>query len=129
MQTKNWKATITTAYGKPVVPALKIAGTYSKFETQEEVEKAYAKPGEFVKFVCASATAADKATTVAEARTAALKNAGIEAPKMSESRELQVRSIMAGLVAAGRSETEARKIAEDLVPAKEGDESSEESDE
>lgn len=129
MLTKHWKANITTAYGKAVVPAIKIAGTYNHYTSVDEVQKAYGKPGEFEKFVLESATAADKASTVAQARTAALKDKGIEAPKMENSRELQVKSIMAGLIASGRSEEDARKVAESLVPVKPESDEETESDE
>jgi hypothetical protein len=130
-----WKARITTAHKKPLPKSvgkngvLTISGTHNVYESVEEVQKAYGKPGEFDKFVTESATAADKATTVAAARTAALKDAGIEAPKMAESRELQIRSVMAGLTASGMPEDAARKVAEDLIPQKAEGEESEDTDE
>lgn len=121
MKKETFKATITTAYGKPLPQdvgdkgKLKISGEFDVYETLADVQTAYGKPGEFEKFVVESATASAKASAVAQARTDALKAKGIEAPKMADSRELQIKSIMAGLTASGKSEDEARAIAETLV--------------
>lgn len=121
MKTETFKATANTAYGKPLPKSvgengvLKLSGPYDAYETVEEVRQAYAKTGEFDKFVIEAATAANKASAIAQARTEALRAAGIEPPKMENDRELQVKSIMRGLVASGKSEDEARKIAETLV--------------
>lgn len=121
MTKDTFRATVTTAYGKPLPKTvgdngkLTISGEYDKYDTRAEVEQAYGKPGEFDKFVIESANAANKASAVASARTAALDDAGIKAPKMEEDRELQIRSIMKGLTASGKSEEEARRIAETLV--------------
>jgi hypothetical protein len=117
----TFKATITTAHGNPLPKSvgdngkLTISGEFDVYETVDDVRTAYAKPGEFDKFVIDSASAAAKASAVAQARTEALDAAGIKAPKMEESREMQIKSIMRGLVASGKSEEEARKVAETLV--------------
>jgi hypothetical protein len=117
----TFRATVTTAYGKPLPQSvgkngkLEISGEFDAYESVEEVKAAYSKPGEFEKFVVESANAANKASAVASARTAALDAAGIKAPKMEEDRELQIQSIMRGLKASGKSADEARRIAETLV--------------
>jgi len=121
-KTETFKATVTTAYGKPLPKnvgengTLKINGDYPAYATVDEVRSDYSKPGEFDKFVIESANAASKASAIASARQTALDNAGIQKPKMSEDRELQIQTIVRGLVAAGRDRDEARKIAEGLVP-------------
>lgn len=121
MTKDTFRATITTAYSQALPKTvgdngkLTITGEFDVYESVEEVRTAYGKPGEFDKFVIESANAANKASAVASARTAALEAVGIKPPKMEDSRELQIQSIMRGLKASGKSEEEARRIAETLV--------------
>lgn len=116
MKNDTFKATVTTAYGQTLKTPLKISGSYEVFETVEEVREAYRKPNEFDEFVIGAANAASKASAIAAERTKQLDDAGIKAPKLGEDREATIRHIMRGLVAAGKSEEEARRIAEPLVP-------------
>jgi hypothetical protein len=109
MKTEAFDGVIENFYGKPLPTALTYATSYDKFENADEVRAAnsWPKDSDVVDFVNARA----KATARQKAMQAAVDAAGIIKPTLENDDQMKLREMARILVAAGKSEQEARDIA------------------
>lgn len=109
MKTEKFKGTMENAYGKPLPTPIAFAGEYDAFENLQEVKdkNEYPKDEEIVDF----ANNRRKAAARQKQMQAALDAAGIEKPTLDNDPQLQLKTVYKALIAAGKSEAEARNIA------------------
>jgi hypothetical protein len=115
MESKVFDFKVGSAYGEELKTALDATATYTHYESYEEVDQAGKLPSkkEIVGFV----NAKNKAAARAAATTAALEKAGYQKPTL-EQPQVQLKTMIKVLVAAGRSEDNARQIAETTLGVK-----------
>ena len=109
MKTLTFDAIAETAYGKTLDAPITYNGTYDAFDSIDELKAAneYPTATEVVKFV----NAQRKANARQKALNTALDAAGIIKPNLENDEQLRLREMVKILVAAGKSDTEARQIA------------------
>jgi len=107
--TEKFSGVIENFYSKPLVPKLAYEAEYVKFLTEDEVRAAgeWPKNSEIVDGV----NARRKATARQKAMQAAVDDAGIVRPTLENDDQLKLKGMVKILVAAGKSEAEARDIA------------------
>lgn len=112
MKTETFSGNIENAWGKPVNPPLKFNGSYEAFTSIEELREKneYPKDDEIVSFV----NARRKANERQKVMNAALEAAGYEKPTLENDKGLQFRTMVKTLIAGGKSEDEAKAIAQSL---------------
>lgn len=115
MKSESYKGTIESAYGSPLPEAIKFSGSFDAFESYEEVATANDLPknSEILDFVNNKRKANARQKSMQDALTAA----GINKPTL-EDPQVQLKTIIKALVASGRSEDEATKVAEATLGVK-----------
>ena len=115
MKTEKFTGTIESAYGKVLPSKLSFAGEFQAYETVEELREKneYPKDTEIVAFV----NAKEKANARQKSMNEALTAAGIQKPTM-EDPQVQLATMIKVLVASGRSEDDARSLAETTLGVK-----------
>lgn len=93
-------------FGQTVKPALSYEGEFTAFETADECKSAGEWPND--KAVLKFVNDKRKATARQAAMNAAAEAAGYKKPTLEDSDLMQLRNIYRTLIAAGRSEQEAR---------------------
>jgi len=109
MKTEKFKGKIENAYGKPLAVALPYEAEFDSFESIAEVNaaNAYPKDADIVDFLNAKA----KANARQKGMQVALDAAGIIKPTLENDGQLRLRSMLKILVAAGKTEDEAKALA------------------
>ena len=109
MKRETFKGTIEQAYGKALATPLSYEADYELFENAGEMRSAGEWPSDsdIVKFKNAQA----KANARQKATVAALEAAGIAKPTLETDGQFRLREMAKILVAAGKSEDEARNLA------------------
>lgn len=109
MKTETFEATAEQAYGKKLDTPVKYSGTFEKYESINEVRNAndMLKDDEVVKV----RNAERKSTARQAALTAALDLAGIVKPTIENDEQLRLVKMYDILIAAKKSDAEARAIA------------------
>jgi hypothetical protein len=109
MKREKFSGTIEQAYGKPLATAISYEAEYDLFENISEVRSAneYPSDSDVVKFL----NAQKKANARQKATVAALDAAGIVKPTLENDSQFRLREMVKILVAAGKSEDEARTLA------------------
>jgi hypothetical protein len=112
---ETFSGKMENAYGQPLAKAISFSGTYDAFESVEEIrsKNEYPSDDEIVAFV----NNKRKANARQKSMQAALDAAGIAKPTL-EDPQVQLKSMIKIFVAAGRSEDEARKLAEAALDVK-----------
>jgi hypothetical protein len=120
MKTETFKGVIESAYGKQLSDLgkspLSFSGSYEAYESITEVRNSRDFPSdeEIVNFVNNKLKAAARQKEM----NRVLTNEGIEKPTLETDPQMQLRQIHRALVAAGRSDNEARQIAEATLGVK-----------
>ena len=104
-------AEVSKAYGEDVNPALRFTFSYEELEKGDEIPAKETLDDEDIRnFV----NARRKASARSSAQNETLRAAGIKAPTL-EDPEVQVKTIVRALVAAGNSQEDAEKMARQLL--------------
>lgn len=116
MKTETFKGTIESAYGAPVSPALSFSGEFQAYESVAEVRSGndYPNDEEITTFV----NNKRKANARQKEMQSVLDAAGYVKPTLETDVQLQLRTLIKVFVASGKSEAEARQIAETSLGAK-----------
>lgn len=116
METKTFKGTVASAYGKTLDTPISFEFEVKQFTSADEVREAgeWPKDSEVVDFV----NARNKNNERQKAQNAALSAAGIERPDLASDVQLQLRTLIKVYEAAGKSKDEARGLAESTLGAK-----------
>lgn len=109
MKTEKFNGTIEQAYGKTLETPISYEAEYNLFESPAEMKSANEWPSDtdIVKFK----NAQSKANARQKATVAALDAAGIIKPTLENDEQLRLREMSKILIAAGKSESEARALA------------------
>lgn len=112
MKTEKFSGTMESAYGQPLQKPIKFDGAFEAFDSLDEVKTAneYPSNDELVTFV----NNKRKANARQKAMNAALTAAGIEKPTL-EDPKVQYQQMVKVLLAAGKSEDDARQAANALL--------------
>lgn len=111
MKTITSKGTANTAYGKVLAEPISFEYSHREFATLEEVPaELQPSPKDILSFI----NQTEKANERAKAQNAAFTAAGIEKPT-NKDRDFALKNIVAAMVAQGKSEDEARALAETLI--------------
>jgi hypothetical protein len=108
MKTSFFKGVMESAYGKNLEKPIRFEGSFEELQNVKEIPaKEYPTDEDILSFVNNKRKAAERQKVM----NAALFGAGVEKPKLEEDKQAQLRMIFKALVAAGRSENEARQVA------------------
>jgi hypothetical protein len=115
MKTVKFTGTMENAYGKVLAEKLPFEGEFDAYENLDEVRAAgeYPKDSEILDFVNGKV----KANARQKSMNAALQAAGISKPTL-EDPQVQLATIIKALIAGGRDEATATKLAEDTLGVK-----------
>lgn len=111
MKTQTSKGTANTAYGVVLAKPVSFEYKHREFESLDEVP-AELQPSQ--KDILSFINQTEKANERAKAQNEAFKVAGIEKPT-NENRDFAIKNIVAALVAQGKSEADAKALAETLI--------------
>jgi hypothetical protein len=115
MKTETFKGTIESAYGATVSPSLSFNGEFQAYENVTEIRAGNDFPNdeEITSFV----NNKRKANARQKAMQVVLDAAGYVKPTLESDVQLQLRTLIKVFVASGKSEAEARNIAETTLGA------------
>ena len=116
MKTDTFKGSVATAYGRTLPEPIKFDGSVELYESVEELRnsKDWPEDKEILSFVNNSRKAAARAKATQDSLTAA----GIEKPTLENDVQLQLKTLIKVYRAAGKSDDEAREMAETSLGAK-----------